>query len=131
MTTTTRPRPPSLTLAAVLVWLFAAAVAVIGVGAIAQFHGRFSAGVGAMLLTYAAALGWVGYAAWRCRFYSRGVLVATGMLHLLVALSSLSAGNVAVWVSVAALSAATVVCAMLPSTAAAIRVGPDPGDSVQ
>ncbi len=110
-------RPWTLTLAAILVWAVAASVAVIGLGTLGQLHGRFSAGVGVMLLAYAALLGWVGFSAWRCRFYARGMLVGTGLLHLFLSLSSMPAGNVAVWSLVAVASAATVGCAMLPITA--------------
>ncbi len=120
-------RPWSLTVAAALVWAVAAVVAILGLGSIAQLHGRFSAGVGVMLLAYAGLLGWVGLTAWRRRFYARGMLVGTGLLHLLLAVSSMSAGNVVVWLLVAAASAVTVGCAMLPATSAALgtRTGSD------
>ncbi|HOB05879.1 MAG TPA: hypothetical protein PKM36_11485 [Propionibacteriaceae bacterium] len=130
MTTTTEAaRPFSLTLAAGLVWLVALVIAVIGIGSIAQLHGRFSVGVGVMLLAYAALLGWVGSSAWRRRFYSRGMLVGTGLLHLAVALSSISAGNVPVWIAVAAISALTIGGAMAPSTAAALKITSRTDDS--
>ena len=123
MTTTTEAaRPFPLTLAAGLVWLVALVIAAIGIGSIAELHGRCSVGVGVMLLAYAALLGWVGYSAWRRRFYSRGMLVGTGLLHLAVAVSSMSAGNLPVWIAVAAVSAVTIAGAMAPSTATALRI---------
>ena len=119
-------RPWSLTVAALLVWLIALAVAGVGISSAVQLHGRFSAGVGVMLMAYAALLAWVGFAAWRCRFYSRGMLVGTGLLPLLLAGSSLQAGNVLVWLAVGAVSAVTVACAFAPATAKALRLtGPD------
>jgi hypothetical protein len=118
MTAPVRPLP--LSTAALLVWLVGAVVAALGVGTVAQLHGRFSAGVGVMLLVYAAVLAWVGWSAWTLRFYARGMLVGTGLLHLFLAVSSMAAGNVAIWTAVSVVSVVTVVAAMLPSTSAAL-----------
>ncbi len=111
----------TLAIAAVMTWAFAATIVVIGIGSIVQWHGRFSAGVGIMLLAYGAILAWIGWAAWTCRFYVRGALVASSLLHLLLALSSLGAGNVLVWLLVAALNLVILVCAFAPPTTAALR----------
>jgi hypothetical protein len=93
---------------------------VLGVGSALQFHGRFSAGVGIMLVLYGALLGWIGYAAWRQKYYVRGALLASALLNLAVAVSSLSS-NVPLWGVITLLSAVIVGCAVLPSTSQALR----------
>jgi hypothetical protein len=69
---------------------------------------------------YGALLGWIAWAAWRQRFYIRGALVASALLNLGVAVSSLSS-NVPLWGVVSLVSATIVVCSMVPSTTAALR----------
>lgn len=113
-------RPVPLTVAAGLTGLFALVTIVLGVGSVLQFHGRFSAGVGTMLLMYGALLGWIAYAAWRQRFYIRGALLASALLNLGVAVSSLSS-NVPLWSVITLVSATIVGCAVLPSTTHALR----------
>lgn len=113
-------RPVPLGVAAALTGLFALVTIVLGVGSALQFHGRFSAGVGIMLVMYGAMLGWIAYAAWRQRFYIRGALLASALLNLGVAVSSLSS-NVPLWSLITLLSAVIVVCAVLPSTSQALR----------
>ncbi len=127
---TATPRPAPLTVAAVLTWVFALAFLVLAAGSLLQLHGMFSAGVGVMLAAYGALLAWIGWAAWRCRFYIRGALVGSAVLHLLVAVSSLSAENAGWWLLVAALCLTIIVCGLLPSTTAALqRAQRDPLDT--
>lgn len=73
-----------------------------------------------MLLIYAALLAFIGWSAWKCRYYVRGVLVGSALLHLMVAVSSMPAGNAGVWMLVVLQSVAIIVAAMLPSTSAAL-----------
>lgn len=113
-------RPVPLTVAASLTGLFALVTVALGIGSALQFHGRFSAGVGIMLLLYGALLGWIAWSAWRQRFYIRGALVASALLNLGVAVSSLSS-NVPLWGVVTVLSAVIVGCAVMPSTTQALR----------
>jgi hypothetical protein len=113
-------RPVPLSVAAGLTGLFALATIILGVGSALQFHGRFSAGVGIMLVMYGSLLGWIAYAAWRQRFYIRGALLASALLNLGVAVSSLSS-NVPLWSLITVLSAVIVVCSVLPSTTLALR----------
>lgn len=113
-------RPVPLSVAAGLTGLFALVMIALGVASALQFHGRFSAGVGIMLVMYGALLGWIAYAAWRQKFYVRGALVASALLNLGVAVSSLSS-NVPLWSLITVLSAVIVVCAVLPSTTQALR----------
>ena len=113
-------RPVPLSVAAGLTGLFALVAIALGVGSALQFHGRFSAGVGIMLVMYGALLGWIAYAAWRQRFYIRGALLASALLNLGVAVSSLSS-NVPLWSLVTVISAVIVVCAVLPGTTQALR----------
>jgi hypothetical protein len=113
-------RPVPLSVAAALTGLFALVTIVLGVGSALQFHGRFSAGVGIMLVLYGALLGWIAYAAWRQKYYVRGALLASALLNLAVAVSSLSS-NVPLWGVITLLSAVIVGCAVLPSTSQALR----------
>jgi hypothetical protein len=73
-----------------------------------------------MLVMYGSLLGWIAYAAWRQRFYIRGALLASALLNLGVAVSSLSS-NVPLWSLITVLSAVIVVCSVLPSTTLALR----------
>ena len=114
------PRPVPLTVAAVLTGVFAVVVIGLGIGSSVQSHGRFSIGVGVMLLLYGALLGWIAFTTWRQRFYIRGALVGSALLNLAVAVSSLSS-NVAVWSVVAVLSAVIAGCGVLPSTTLALK----------
>ncbi len=113
-------RPVPLSVAAVLTGVFALVVVALGIGSSVQSHGRFSIGVGIMLLLYGALLGWIAWTTWRQRFYIRGALVGSALLDLAVAVSSLSS-NVALWSIVAALNAVIVVCGVLPSTGLALK----------
>ena len=114
------PRPVPLTVAAVLTGVFAVVVIGLGIGSSVQSHGRFSIGVGIMLLLYGALLGWIAFTTWRQRFYIRGALVGSALLNLAVAVSSLSS-NVALWSVVAVLSAVIAGCGVLPSTTFALK----------
>ncbi len=123
-------RPVPLTVAAVLTGVFALVVTGLAIGSAVQSHGRFSIGVGVMLLLYGALLGWIAWTTWRQRFYIRGALVGSALLNLAVAVSSLSS-NVALWSVVAVLSAVIAVCGVLPSTTQAMkRARGDSGDDL-
>ncbi len=113
-------RPIPLTVAAILTGVFALVVVGLAVGSAVQAHGRFSIGVGVMLLLYGALLGWIAATTWRQRFYIRGALVGSALLNLAVAVSSLPS-NVPLWSVVAVLSAVIAVCGVLPSTTRALR----------
>jgi hypothetical protein len=114
------PRPVPLTVAAALTGLFALVVVGVAIGAAVQAHGRFSIGVGIMLLLYGALLSWIAVTTWRQRFYIRGALVGSALLNLAVAVSSLSS-NIALWSIVAVLSAVIAGCGVLPSTGIALK----------
>jgi len=113
-------RPLPLAVAAVLTGVFALVVVGLAIGSAVQSHGRFSIGVGVMLLLYGALLAWIAIAAWRLRFYIRGALVGSALLNLAVALSSWSS-NIPVWSAVAVLSAVIAGCGVLPSTTLALK----------
>lgn len=113
-------RPVPLTIAAALTGLFALVVIGLAIGSAIQQHGRFSIGVGVMLLLYGALLAWIAIATWRLRFYIRGALVASALLNLAVSLSSLSS-NIALWSVVGVLSAVIAGCGVLPSTTRALK----------
>ena len=74
----------------------------------------------AAILVRLAAAPPLAIAAWRQRFYIRGALVASALLNLAVALSSLSS-NIPLWSVVALLSAVIAGCGVLPSTAVALK----------
>ncbi len=114
------PRPVPLTVASILTGVFALVVVGLGIGSSVQSHGRFSIGVGIMLLLYGALLGWIAFTTWRQRFYIRGALVGSALLNLAVAVSSLPS-NVALWSVVAVLSAVIAGCGVLPSTGVALK----------
>jgi len=113
-------RPVPLTIAAGLTGVFTLVAIGLAIGSAIQPHGRFSIGVGVMLLLYGALLGWIATATWRLRFYIRGALVASALLNLAVSLSSLSS-NIALWSVVGVLSAIIAGCGVLPSTTQALK----------
>lgn len=111
-------RPPALILAVAGTALFAAAFVVVGIGSMLQQHGRFSIGVGAMLVIYGLFVGFAALAGWRAWPLARGGMVSLALLHLMSSVSiARGSGTAWMWLS-AALALATVVAAVMPSTRA-------------
>ena len=78
-----------------------------GIGSVAVRNGVFSAGIGAMLLVYAALIAAIGWACLRRLPLADGAVVAAALLHLLVGVST-ARGSGAWWIWLfVALAAAT------------------------
>ena len=71
-------------LAGLLTLVAATALAVVGIVVVAQWHGLFSVGVGAMLLLYGLLVLFIGLAALRGRTWASGPVIAAAILHILV-----------------------------------------------
>lgn len=74
-------------------------VTVLATGALslAQAHGRFSTGVGSMLLMYGLVVLLLGVAALRGVPAVRGAVVAAGLLHVIVVASMAANGAPSLW----------------------------------
>lgn len=109
-------RPAWVLVAGLATWLSALAVGAVGVASIAVGHGAFAAGVGAMLLIYAVLVAVVGWLVVRGVSWADGLLVASGILHLVIVISLVSSGGPA-WILVfAAVAVLAVVAAMMPAS---------------
>ncbi|WP_245935240.1 hypothetical protein [Acidipropionibacterium virtanenii] len=115
MTRRSFPRSPlPVLLAAWSTWLSALALAGVGVGSVVAGHGRFSIGVGAMLIGYAMIVALIAWWVVRRVAWADGPLVASGTLHLVVVISLMASGAPR-WVLVlAVLAGVAVVTALLP-----------------
>lgn len=107
-------RPIWILVAALATWLSALAVAAVAVVSMAVGRGTFALGVGAMLLVYAALVAVIGWLLVRRVSWADGLLVASGVLHLVVVISLVSSGGPAWILAFAAVAVLAVVAAMLP-----------------
>lgn len=108
--------PLPVLLAAWSTWLSAMVLAGVGVGSIVAGHGRFSIGVGTMLIGYALIVALLGRWLLRRVSWADGPLVASGILHLIVVISLVGSGA-PVWIlSLAVLAGVSVVGALLPAS---------------
>ena len=74
-----------------------------------------------MLMIYGLAVGAIGWAAWTRHLWSLGAVVASGLLHLAVAVST-AYGSRSVWVALAGIVPLVVVSAALtPATRRALN----------
>lgn len=119
-----RSRPLSLIVAAILSGLAAAALAIMGVASAASHPSLLSAGIGAVLLVWAAAVGSASTALYRGRRWSRGLVVAAGLLHAATFANFVPSQPLAVVPATIAL--VTVVAAVWPSTTAALHLDARP-----
>ncbi|WP_203566325.1 hypothetical protein [Aestuariimicrobium ganziense] len=85
----------SLRIAGALTLVTALLLLVVAVGTLAQGHGTFSVGVGAMLVLYSLLVGALGLFALRGALALTGMVIAAAVLHLLVVGST--AVNDAAW----------------------------------
>ena len=96
----------------------------VGVGVIAQMHGRFSIGVGSMLVLYGllvTAIAWMG---WKRHPLAFGLMVSATVLHILV-VGSTANGSKVWWLWLVEIPlVATIVCLMVPSTRRLLGHGP-------
>ncbi len=100
--------------------LVGVALIALAVASLAAGHGGFSGGVGIALIVYGVAMGASAFALWKGSIFGRGPVVAMALLNL-VAGYTFTASAPWVWLLVA-VSAATVVCAALPSTSRALHL---------
>ena len=107
-------RPTSLVVAIVGTALFALAIIGIGLATALQRHGRFSAGVGAMLLIYGVFVAAVAWAGWRALPLARGGIVTGAIIHAMVAWTTARTGQPWAW-PVFVLALVILVCAVTPA----------------
>lgn len=111
--------PASLWVAIVGSGIFALAFLIVGIGALVQRHGRFSAGVGAMLLLYGAFVALAAWGAWRGASLSRGGIVTAALIHLFMGQSIARNGQPLAWLAFA-LALVTLVAAVTPASTRAL-----------
>jgi hypothetical protein len=90
-------------------------------------RGALGAGVGAALLGWAALLAWAGTAFFRGRRWSRGPVVAAGLLHLASFANFVPSQPLALIPAAVALG--TVVAAVWPATTRALHLDVGPADT--
>ncbi len=119
-------RPPSLLLAAAVTALFALGMAVMGVLSVAGNPNIITLGIGLVLGAWAAVLAWAARGLARGRRWSRGPVVAAGLLHLASFGGFVSTQP---WALVPAVLAGLAVAgAVWPSTTAALGFGASADD---
>lgn len=79
-------------------WVQAGVIAAVAVASALRDHGLFSTGISVMLGVYALLVAGVGAAAMARRALGQGLLVGSGLLHLLVVVSLVRDGA-PVWVA--------------------------------
>lgn len=106
---------------AVLTVVVGVAFVALSVAALTAGHGRFSIGVAGMLAVYGLLVVAVGWRFWRLRPISRGPLITTALLNLLVASDAVRDPHLG-WVAalVVVVMVITVVGALAPSTTRAL-----------
>ena len=112
--------PLPLRAAVVLVGAAGLALALLGLGTIIQWHGRFSLGVGAMLVLYGLGVLGIAWLGRRRHPLAFGAMTAASVLHALVVVST-ARGSGAWWLWLLLVPVlATLVCLMAPSTRRAL-----------
>lgn len=118
-----------MTIAAGTTGVFAVVLAALAVTSLVSRHGTFSLGVTIMLAVYSLLIGFIAWSAWRCAMYAWGVLIASAVLHLLVALSSFSS-NPLLWSVVIVGCLAVIGGGLAPSTRRALHRTKDTADDL-
>lgn len=108
-------------LASALTALFGVGMAVMGVLAVASKPNLVTAGIGGVLWVWAGVLAWAARGMWWGRRWSRGPVVAGGLLHL--ASFANFAGNQPLALLPAGLALAAVAAAVWPTTTSALHFG--------
>ena len=110
--------PVSVLVAVVATWICAIALLVVAIAVMVSGRDVFSAGVGAMLIIYAALVVLVGWMAVKGRPPAQGLMVASGLLHVVVLVSlQRSGGPVWFWI-LAVIPAAAVIASLSPRSRA-------------
>ena len=107
--------PAAVLVAAGGTWISSMALVVVAARVIASGRDAFGTGVGAMLLIYAGLVALVGWLAIKGRSSAQGLLVASGLLHLVVLVSMQRSGG-PVWFWALAVLPATVVASLVPQS---------------
>lgn len=81
MSTSIHSRPAWLVAAAASTLALAAAFVVMAAMSLTSGHGQFSGQVALMLLVWGGLVGFAGWGMWDLRSWSRGAVVAAGLLH--------------------------------------------------
>ena len=119
-TSSSAPAERPLQLAVLLVGLAGAGLTAVGLGAMLQFHGRFSLGVGLMLVLYGLgvmAAAWLGY---KRHLLAFGAMVSVTLLHIAV-VASTARGSRATWLWWFEIPlVVTLVCLLVPSSLRAL-----------
>lgn len=114
-------RPAGLVAASLATGALAAFTTVMAVLSLTSGHGWLSRGVALMLLLWGAGVAAAAWGFWRGSAWSRGPLVAVGLLHL--AAYGQFALNQPLALVGAVLALTAVVGALLPTTTRALRLG--------
>lgn len=112
-------RPFWLAAAAASTVVLALVFVVLAVASMTSGHGQFSIQVALMLVVWAALVGMAGWGMWALKPWSRGAVVAAGLLHLFAFGQMVPTAPAAA--AGAALALVAAVGALLPSTRAALR----------
>ncbi|MCP2378139.1 hypothetical protein [Cutibacterium modestum] len=108
--------PAAVLVAAGGTWISSMALVVVAARVIASGRDAFGAGVGAMLLIYAGLVALVGWLAIKGRSSAQGLLVASGLLHLVVLVSMQRSGGPVWFWALAVLPATVVVASLVPQS---------------
>lgn len=96
---------------------------VLGVAVVAQLHGRFSLGVGAMLLIYGLGMAGVAWLGWKRHPLAFGAMFFLSLLNAMVIISTAN-GSKAWWLLAALVAPAlTLGCLLMPSARAELGHG--------
>ncbi|MDO4412049.1 hypothetical protein [Cutibacterium sp.] len=116
-----RGLPASIVVGAVATWGSTVALLSVAIAVMVSGHSIFSAGVAAMLVIYAILVALVGWLAIKGRSSAQGLMVASGLLHVIVLVSLQRSGGPAWFWVLAVIPAAAVVAALLPQSRAWLR----------
>lgn len=124
METTSGPSHPlSLWVALIGAGLTGLVAVGFGVASVASDHALFSWGIGVFLILYGAFVCLGAWLAWKRSSLARGLIVAPALLHIAIAISLLTGGDVMQKVGAGValvVFLATLVAAVLPSTREAL-----------
>ncbi|WCC80940.1 hypothetical protein O6R08_05715 [Cutibacterium equinum] len=113
--------PTSVVVAVVATWISAVTLAVVAVAVMVSGRNVFGAGVGAMLVIYAVLVALVGWLAIKGRSSAQGLMVASGLLHVIVLVSLQRSGGPAWFWAMVVIPATVVVASLLPRSRAWLR----------
>ena len=113
--------PTTVLVATAGTWISSVALLVVAIRVIVSGRNMFGAGVGAMLIIYAGLVALVGWLAVKGRPSAQGLLVASGLLHLVVLVSMQRSDGPAWFWGVAIIPATVVIASLVPRSRAWLR----------